>query len=847
MNDITNRALAGVSSSIKTSRNGDTAPLVVALSSISIDDVAIVGGKNASLGEMIREMTPLGVKVPDGFAVTAEAFRLHLREAGIEEWVYGQLDGLDVADTRALAEHAARIREKIAAAPLPTVVREHIMAAYTGLSRGDVAGGAGVDVAVRSSATAEDLPTASFAGQQETYLNIRGEESLDVAVRACMASLFTDRAIVYRVHNGFAHRSVALSVGVQRMVRSDLACAGTMFTLDTESGHRGVIVIDGAWGLGETVVQGRVNPDEFWVHKATAKEGKRPVIRKDLGDKAVKLIYAGAGLVAARSVKEMPVPIADRRRFVIADDEALTLARWAMIVEDHYTAKRGIDTPMDLEWAKDGQTGELFIVQARPETVHSQRSVKGTMLETFRLKGEGRAIVTGKSVGARVGTGVARVVRSVNDLHHFKPGEVLVAEMTDPDWEPVLRKAAAVVTDRGGRTCHAAIVSREMGLPCVVGTGGGTEAIKDGQTVTVSCAEGDVGTVYEGAVPFEHESLDPASLPVSPVPLMLNLADPGNAFRLGCLPATGGGAVAGVGLMRIEFLVSNWIGVHPMALVHPDRVADPTVRAEIRQRATAAGHGTDLAEFFVSRLAEGVAQIGAAFFPRPVIVRFSDFKTNEYAGLLGGEGFEPKEENPMIGWRGASRYYDERYREGFALECAAIRRVRETMGLTNVIVMIPFCRTLNEGRAVLAEMARHGLERGKDGMQVYVMCEIPNNVVLATQFSELFDGFSIGSNDLTQLTLGVDRDSEQLAHIFDERDPGVKAMIEMVVQKAHASGRKVGICGEAPSNYPDFAAWLAGIGIDSMSLNPDALPGVARTLAGSKDGAIGSLGQSVPI
>ena len=669
-----------------------------------------------------------------------------------------------------------------------------------------------------------------------------------------MASLFTDRAIVYRVHNGFQHRAVALSVGVQRMVRSDVAphgCAGTMFTLDTESGHRGVVVIDGAWGLGETVVQGRVNPDEFWVHKATAKAGKRSVIRKDLGDKAVKLVYAGAGLVAARSVKEVPVPAADRRRFVLSDDDALTLARWAMIVEEHYSKRSGADeggVPMDLEWAKDGRTGALFIVQARPETVHSQRSAKGTMFETFCLKpgaggrgGKSVPIVTGKAVGARVGTGIARVVRSIDDLHHFKDGEVLIAEMTDPDWEPVLRKAAAVVTDRGGRTCHAAIVSREMGLPCVVGTGSGTEAIKDGQTVTVSCAEGDAGRVYDGAVPFEHEAIDPATLPVSRVPLMLNLADPGNAFRLGCLPASGGGAVAGVGLMRIEFLVSNWIGVHPMALVHPARVADPKVRAEIRQRTAAAGHGTNLTEFFVSRLAEGVAQIGAAFFPRPVIVRFSDFKTNEYAGLLGGGAFEPKEENPMIGWRGASRYYDERYREGFALECAAIRRVREDMGLTNVIIMIPFCRTLSEGRAVLAEMAKNGLERGKGGdthgehgLEVYVMCEIPNNVVLASEFSEIFDGFSIGSNDLTQLTLGVDRDSEHLAHLFDERDPGVKAMIEMVVQKAHTrrpTPAKVGSCGEAPSNYPDFAAWLADIGIDSMSLNPDALPGVARTLA----------------
>ncbi len=804
-----------------------TTAYVIPFREITSSDVGTVGGKNASLGEMIGQLSSLGVRVPDGFAVTAEAFRLHLRHAGIEEWAYQQLDGLDVADTRALSQTAQRVRDRIAGAPLPTPVRDAVMEAYRVLSRDSEAYEEGVpclDVACRSSATAEDLPTASFAGQHETYLNIRGEVSLDTAVRACMASLFTDRAIVYRVHNGFAHRAVALSVGVQRMVRSDLACAGTMFTLDTESGHRGVVVIDGAWGLGETVVQGRVNPDEFWVHKATAKEGKRSVIRRDLGDKAVKLVYAGAGLVAARSVKELPVPAADRRRFVLSDDEALKLALWAMMVEEHYSKKAGADVPMDLEWAKDGHTGELFIVQARPETVHSLKAASGAKLETFRLKGKAKSIVTGKSVGARVGTGIARVVRSTDDLHHFKPGEVLIAEMTDPDWEPVLRKAAAVVTDRGGRTCHAAIVSREMGLPCVVGTGSGTESIKDGQTVTVSCAEGDLGVIYDGAVPFEHESLDPASLPVSPVPLMLNLADPGNAFRLSRIPDR---VVSGVGLMRIEFLVSNWIGVHPMALVHPERVPDPEARAEIRRRAVAY---PSLSDFFISRLAEGVAQIGAAFFPRPVTVRFSDFKTNEYAGLLGGEAFEPKEENPMIGWRGASRYYDERYREGFALECAAIRRVREEMGLTNVIVMIPFCRTLAEGRAVLAEMARNGLERGKDGMQVHVMCEIPNNVVLAEQFSELFDGFSIGSNDLTQLTLGVDRDSEQLAHVFDERDPGVKAMIEMVVQRAHAMHRKVGICGEAPSNHPEFAAWLAAVGIDSISLSPDALASAARAL-----------------
>ncbi len=786
---------------------------------VGIADIASVGGKNASLGEMIRELASLGVRVPDGFAITADAFRLHLRQAGLDAWIYAQLDALDVADTRALTEVAGRIRERISAAALPAPVRDEVMGAYRELSQGG-----GGDVAVRSSATAEDLPSASFAGQQETYLNIRGEAALDAAVRACMASLFTDRAIVYRAHNKFEHRSVALSVGVQRMVRSDQACAGTMFTLDTESGFRGVVVIDGAWGLGETIVQGRVNPDEYLVHKATAKAGFRSVIRKDLGDKAVKLVYAGEGLSGGRSVKEIPVPQADRRRFVLSDDEALALARWAMIVEEHYSKRSGRDVPMDLEWAKDGRTGELFIVQARPETVHSQRAA-GAELEVFRLARKGNAIVVGKSVGARIGTGTARVVRSEEDLHRFRAGEVLVVEMTDPDWEPVLRKAAAVVTDRGGRTCHAAIVSREMNLPCVVGTGTATESIRDGQQVTVSCAEGDLGKVYDGVLPFEREQIDPAKLPIPRVPLMLNLADPGHAFRLGCLPEL---AAAGVGLMRIEFLVSTWIGVHPMALVHLERVLDPAVRAQIRQRAAAY---PSLPEFFVSRLAEGVAQIGAAFYPRPVIVRFSDFKTNEYGGLLGGEPFEPVEQNPMIGFRGASRYYDERYREGFALECAAIRRVRETMGLSNVIVMIPFCRTLGEARAVLAEMAKHGLQRGRNGMQVYVMCEIPNNVILAAEFSDLFDGFSIGSNDLTQLTLGVDRDSDLLAHLFDERDPGVKRMIEMVVERAHAKGRKVGICGEAPSNYPEFASWLADIGIDSMSLNPDALPAVARTIA----------------
>ncbi len=807
---------------------------VVDLREVGMGDVATVGGKNASLGEMIRELLPLGIRVPDGFALTAEVFRAHLRQAGLEDWAYARLDDVDITDTAALSTAASEIRDRISSEPLSTSTRNQVRAAYARLSESaglplDKDGRGGVDVAVRSSATAEDLPTASFAGQHETFLNVRGVAALETAIRACMASLFTDRAIVYRARNKFEHRAVALSVGVQRMVRSDVApggCAGTMFTLDTETGSRSVVMIEGSWGLGETVVQGRVGPDEFWVHKATAKAGFRSVIRRELGDKAVKLVSAGEGLAAVRSVKEMPVSPADRSRFVLTDDEALELTRWAMLVEEHYSKRAGHDVPMDLEWAKDGRTGELFILQARPETVHSRRNT-GAKLEVFRLKRTSAkriAVLTGKSVGSRVGSGPARIVRSTADLPRFRDGEVLVAAMTDPDWEPVLRKAAAVVTDRGGRTCHAAIVSREMGLPCVVGTATATETLKDGQVVTVSCADGDIGRVYDGAMPFEREEIDPGTLPTPRVPLMLNLADPGRAFSLCQLPS------AGVGLMRIEFLVSNWIGVHPMALVHPERVSDPAVRAEIRRRAAA---HPSLPEFFIDRLASGVAQIGAAFHPRPVIVRFSDFKTNEYAGLLGGAAFEPKEENPMIGFRGASRYYDDRYREGFALECAAIRRVREDMGLKNVIVMIPFCRTLGEARAVLAEMEKHGLRRGENGMQVYVMCEIPNNVILADEFSDLFDGFSIGSNDLTQLTLGVDRDSDLLTHLFDERDPGVKKLMETVIIKAHAKGRKVGICGEAPSNYPEFAEWLAGVGIDSMSLNPDSLPSVARRLVGA--------------
>ncbi len=785
---------------------------VLPFAEITLGDLPRVGGKNASLGEMIGALSRAGVRVPDGFALTVDAFHAHLRGAGILAEIHAALDRLDPRDVAALARTGAEIRRKVAEAPLPEPVAAQARAAYAELSRRY--GEAETDVAVRSSATAEDLPTASFAGQQETFLNVRGAGDLDAAIRRCMASLYTDRAIVYRHEHGIAPREVALSVGVQKMVRSDQASAGVIFTLDTESGFRDVVLVTGAFGLGELVVQGRVNPDEFWVHKPMLAAGFRAIVRRERGEKAMKLVYG-----ELRAVTEVRVAREERLRFVLSDDEVLELARSALTVERHYSERAGHPVPMDLEWAKDGRSGELFIVQARPETVHSQAGPP--RIEIFRLRGAGRVLVTGKAVGSRVGAGPVRVVRSTSELASFQPGEVLVAAMTDPDWEPVLARAAALVTDQGGRTCHAAIVSRELGLPCVVGTEKGSRVLRDGESVTVSCAEGEQGRVYAGLIPVEREEIDPATLPRPAVPLLLNLANPDQAFQLAQLPS------AGVGLLRIEFLVNHWIGIHPMALVHPERVEED-VRAEILRRTEGAASP---AEHFVERMASGVGVIAAAFYPRPVIVRFSDFKTNEYAGLLGGKAFEPVEANPMLGFRGASRYTNERYREGFALECRAIRRVREEMGLENAKVMIPFCRTLDEARRVLAEMARHGLVRGERGLEVWVMCEIPNNAILASEFAELFDGFSIGSNDLTQLTLGVDRDSELLAALFDERDPGVLRLIEMVVERAHRAGRRVGICGQAPSDDPEFAAFLVKIGIDSISLVPDALPRVARRLA----------------
>ncbi|HEY8943653.1 MAG TPA: phosphoenolpyruvate synthase [Polyangiaceae bacterium] len=792
---------------------------VIPFKQLDLSRIGEAGGKNASLGELIRELEPKGIRVPDGFAVTASAFRRHLQAANLEGEIAAALKALDVRDLRALARVGAEIRRRVAEAPLPPEIERELLVAYRELS--GRYGEDATDVAVRSSATAEDLPTASFAGQQETYLNVSGPERLIRAVRDCMASLFTDRAIVYRAERGFDHAAVALSVGVQKMVRSDQSVSGVIFTLDTESGCPDVVIITGAWGLGKSVVQGRVDPDEFWVHKPTLQAGFRPIIRRDRGAKAVQLVYGEPG---SRAVVERPVPRRLRESFVLRDDEVLLLARWSVAIEEHYSRRAGCPTPMDIEWAKDGPSGQLFIVQARPETVHATN--RAPALEMSRLRSKSNVLLRGRSVGTKIAAGRVRVVHSAAELGSFQSGEVLVAAMTDPDWEPVLAKAAAVVTDHGGRTCHAAIVSRELGIPCVVGTGTGTQSLNTGDLVTVSCAEGEEGRIYAGILEFERIAIATDEGRSPRVPVMLNVGNPESAFLLGRLPS------AGVGLLRIEFVVSSWIGIHPMALLHPGKVTDKATLARIRERT--GGYET-AAEFFVDRLATGIAQIAAAFHPRPVIVRFSDFKTNEYRGLLGGEAFEPVEDNPMIGFRGASRYYDARYREGFALECQALRRVREVMGLTNVVPMVPFCRTLGEAKRVLDELALNGLARGQNGLRFYMMCEIPNNVILAEEFAELFDGFSIGSNDLTQLTLGVDRDSEILAPLFDERDPGVERSIATVIERAHKHGCKVGLCGQAPSDHPEFARFLADSGIDSISVTSDAFPLVSDILRGTAE------------
>lgn len=778
---------------------------IIPFREIQIGDISLVGGKNASLGEMFRELHSQGVRVPDGFAVTARAFREFFRATGLDKEIRAILQGINTQDALSLQQVGRAAREAILKKEIPPAIREEIITAYRELS-GGIAGGA--DVAVRSSATAEDLPNASFAGQQETFLNVHGEAQLIDTCRRCFASLFTDRAISYRQDQGFDHFQVALSIGVQRMVRSDLASSGVMFSIDTETGFRNAVLINASYGLGENVVQGAVNPDEFYVFKPTLLNGFKPILQKKPGSKEFKMVYDTGG---GKMVKNIPVPEAERAAFSLGEEDILTLARWACTIEEHYTKKKGSFCPMDMEWAKDGKTGELFIVQARPETVQSQRD--SLHVETYKLAEKGKVIVSGRSVGERIASGIIRVVRSAANLSLVQEGDILVTDRTDPDWEPAMKKAAAIVTDRGGRTCHAAIISRELGVPAVVGTVTGTQVLKDGQAVTVSCAEGDTGHIYDGALKFSRSSMDFSASERPKTKIMLNVANPGEAFRLSQIPNDG------VGLARLEFMINSFIRVHPMALLNYEQLSDRNLKDSIDQVTT--GY-QDKTAFFIDRLAQGVAMIGAAFYPRDVIVRMSDFKSNEYANLLGGTLYEPTEENPMIGFRGASRYYHEKYRDGFALECRAMKKVREDMGLTNVKLMIPFCRTVDEGKKVVAEMEKHGLKRGDNGLEIYVMCEIPSNVILADEFAKVFDGFSIGSNDLTQLILGIDRDSEIVAPIFDERNPAVKTMIASVIKAARANSRKIGICGQAPSDYPEFAEFLVREGIDSISLNPDA-------------------------
>ena len=786
--------------------NKTSEELVLFYNQLQLSDVPRVGGKNASLGEMVRELSGKGVRVPDGFAITAEAYRYFLRENKLEQRIADILADLDTHDIENLRQRGKLVRTAILETPIPEKLAEAIEQAYRRLSGAEE----WLDVAVRSSATAEDLPDASFAGQQETYLNVRGLAALIDTCRRCFASLFTDRAISYRYDRGFGQTMIALSVGVQRMVRSDLGSAGVMFSIDTESGFRDAILINSAYGLGETVVQGSVTPDEFYVFKPTLPQGYRPILKKELGSKEFKLIYDTGG---GRMTRNVPVPLPDRNRFSLNEDDILTLAKWAAIIEEHYSAKRGTYTPMDMEWAKDGKTGELFIVQARPETIHSRRNTN--VLESYKIQSAGaKVLASGRSVGERIGSGKVRVISDASRLQDLQPGEILVTDKTDPDWEPIMKKAAAIVTNRGGRTCHAAIVSRELGLPAIVGAMDATEKLTTGTTVTVSCAEGDTGFVYDGKMDYQHQELNVSDLQRPKTKIMMNVANPDEVFSLSSIPNDG------VGLARMEFIIANHIRIHPLALLQFNSMQDLEARGKI-EKATL-GY-SNKAEYFIDRLARGVAMIAAAFYPKDVIVRMSDFKSNEYANLIGGREFEPVEENPMIGFRGASRYYDPRFKEAFGLECIAMKRVREEMGLTNLKLMIPFCRTVSEGTKVLDVMAEYDLVRGQNGLEVYVMCEIPSNVIAAEAFAQIFDGFSIGSNDLTQLTLGVDRDSEIVAHVFNERDPAMLEFFSMALERVRKTGRKIGICGQAPSDYPDFARFLVQHGIDSISLNPDAV------------------------
>jgi pyruvate, water dikinase len=787
------------------------APLVIRFDQVGIADVPAVGGKNASLGEMVGELAGRGVRVPPGFATTADAFRNFLAANRLESPLRERLDSLRDGGAT-LQETGEAIRRLILDAPFPDPLVEAIRTSYRELA--ERSGRTDPAVAVRSSATAEDLPDASFAGQQETFLNVRGERALLDACHRCYASLFTDRAIAYREAKGFDHMEVALSVGIQLMVRSDLAGSGVMFSIDTESGFPRAAVINAAWGLGETVVQGSVDPDKYVVFKPLLdRPGARPIIEKSLGAKALKMIYSEGGSRRTRIVETRP---GEREAFVLTDEEITELGRWAVIVENHY------GRPMDMEWAKDGESGELFMVQARPETVQAGRS--GSAFTLYKLGEKGKLLATGAAVGDAIAAAPACVIRDAADIARFRDGAILVTEMTDPDWVPIMKRAAGIVTDHGGTTSHAAIVSRELGVPAIVGTGSASALIEDGQEITLSCAEGDIGNVYAGLLPYETEEVDLGAIPDTRTDIMVNIANPAAAFQWWRLPAKG------VGLARMEFIISGLIKVHPMALLHPEQVSDD----ERRQIAELTRGHADPAEYFVETLARGIARLAAPFHPHPAIVRLSDFKTNEYAHLIGGAAFEPAEENPMIGFRGASRYYDERYREGFALECQALRKVREEYGFGNVVVMVPFCRTPDEADKVLAVMAEQGLKRGEAGLEIYMMCEIPSNVVLAEQFARRFDGFSIGSNDLTQLVLGVDRDSGLLASLFDERDEAVKRMIAQAIAKAHEAGIKIGICGQGPSNHPDFAAFLVRQGIDSISLNPDSFVRTAAHIASAE-------------
>jgi pyruvate,water dikinase len=784
------------------------------LHDLRLADLAKVGGKNSSLGEMIGNLAKLGVSVPGGFATTAEAFKAFVEHNDLHQRIFDRLADLDVEDVHALTRVGAEIRGWVIDAPLQPDLDADIRSAYQKLCQ-DNAGDSGGDiaVAVRSSATAEDLPDASFAGQQETFLNVTGADDVVVKVKEVFASLYNDRAIAYRVHQGFRHEDVFLSAGVQLMVRSDVGAAGVLFTLDTESGFRDVVFITSSYGLGENVVQGAVNPDEFYVYKPTLMQDKPAILRRSLGSKQIRMVYSDT---PGERVRNEDTPADLRMRFSLSDDDVHELARQALVIERHY------ERPMDIEWAKDGVSGKLFIVQARPETVKSR--AKATQIERFHLLQRGEVIAEGRAIGQKIGSGVARVVRSLDDMAKVEAGDVLVADMTDPDWEPVMKRAAAIVTNRGGRTCHAAIIARELGVPAVVGTGNALDRIENGSTVTVSCAEGDTGFIYTGALPFDRITTDLEAMPEAPLKIMMNVANPERAFDFGQLPN------AGIGLARLEMIIAAHIGVHPKALLEYDQ-QDAETKAKIDERT--AGY-SDPVGFYVDRLAEGIATLTASVAPNPVIVRLSDFKTNEYANLIGGARYEPREENPMIGFRGASRYVDPSFADAFALECRAVRKVRNDMGLENLWVMIPFVRTLEEGRKVVDVLKANGLEQGKDGLKIIMMCELPSNALLADEFLEIFDGFSIGSNDLTQLTLGLDRDSSVVAHLFDERDPAVKKLLSMAIKAARAKGKYVGICGQGPSDHPDLAEWLMHEGIESMSLNPDTVVDTWLKLAKAK-------------